>query len=173
MWCAKWKALRSRLPPTANTAKAAKLTASRNETAAGEVSFSPGQTGAASSSKPSSTSSKHAAPETFSSISAEPAATTTTLTIAGPSSFCAQSPAPASVPPKSESAPSPVTKIDPKTVLLQNMRDIDVDSIEHLLFRMLDIGLSFLRLVDKNKRSETHARILCIYCVPTIQAMHT
>lgn len=167
MWCAKWKALRSRLPPTANTAKAAKLTASRNEIAAGEVSFSPGQTGAASSSIPSSTSSKHTTPETFFSLVAEPATTSMAPTIAGPSSVCAQSPAPASIPSKSESARSSVTKIDPKAVLLQSMRDIDVDSIEHLLFRMLDIGLSFLRLVDKNKRFETHVRILCIYCVPT------
>lgn len=152
MWSAKWKTLRYRLSQTVKAAKAS------GASAACGVCSNTVQVAAASASKPTLKPVQDVALERTPSLVAQPVAMTSTS--AGSSSVFAQSPAPTPIP---EIAP----KIDPKAVLLQNMRNIDVDSVEHLLFRVLDIGLSFLRLVDKNKRFETHVCSLCIFYVPT------
>ena len=154
VWSAKWKTLRYRLSQTAKAAKAS------GASAACGVSFNTVQAAAASASEPTLKPVQDVALETTPSLVAQPVAMTSRT--AGSSSVFAQSPVPTPIP---ETTP----KFNQKAVLLQNMRDIDVDSVEHLLFRVLDIGLSFLRLVDINKRFETHVRTLCIYCVPLLR----
>lgn len=183
MWRTKWVALRSRLASTVDTTKAtgkssagkpsngssssngnsSSYASSGNNSSSGSSSSSSGGVKIAAAASSNSSSTVAIKAKATPPVTAAATATITAIaTESAPVSWAAEA-IEVLITTSAQSSASAVSttaaeKVDEKAILLQEMRDIDADSAEQLLWRVFDIGLEYLHLVDKNKRFQTKVR---------------